>query len=807
MNTRKATLSGLALLSVCAQLSASEPTKLPAPIAESSTFDDRPLNGEAHRHAGDVVFNSAGNALTDPDLVAIDLGSGQKRVLARAIGDARFLARDERFIVVARRAQTGTELSLVSPSNGETHSRASLEGAIERAAIMGDRIFVVQQERRQGRATLLAMELPTLKRLKAVAVSRIADTAVWRDNLLLLGRSLEYLDRDLQSRAIVEIPSTPPVPGHSCSDGPLRVEGDRAIAVVACGYIHVFDLEARRHQFVMPRYADSYGIDVAQELIFTTPAYWLTYGNGGRVFDLNNGRELATFPFAGERLFASGEGLAALSTEPSLRPQFTLYRYDAAALRDGGWQLERATAGCAAARELAEGGEFSTAADRCEAAGILSVPREAWRRPPLAPYARQYAHWLSQALDRSAEALAALDAVRGPDRDVELAGWREEARLKRILLDPSANLPVTATPRRGSFSGVFSRGSQALVSVPTPIRLDQLGALLHVDGDRAYVGRWGCGGSDIECTDDKHYVDVLDSSTFSLLRSIQIEGVEGSSDYISSVAATGKIIYVTAAYRYGNEPRPNAFAYDSRTLERRAVGTLPEGSRLLVRKGKLLACACGAEGAQSCLAVHPETLRIREETSWSCLSAGQDYQAEHAAVGTAPVATPNYFVSPLPHHPRDNGFQVSVRDAATPAPPLTRLMTGDMRSFVFPVPGADRVVTLRYHQGRARLGLLDIPAGRFSTLEVLENAYGGIPVVADSRRIYAGRGRDLLVYGQSTRRLEHYIRDFIPRNGNPTAIMRMVIIGHRLVVLTHDGKSSRVLDLRQLGAKSLASLR
>jgi hypothetical protein len=807
MNFSSGLLTGLALVLACSHARAAKAADIVAPIVETATFDDRPMNWGAQRHGGDILFAGAGDSPMGHDIVSIDLTSGRKRVLARAISDARFMARDERFIVIAQREKASTRLILLSSSSGERLANATLENDIEWAGILGDRLIIVQQDSRQGGATAIAMNMPGLERLKAVAVSRIAGGAVWKDNLILLGKSLEYFDRDLESRAIVDIPPTPPLRGHSCNDGPLRAEGDRAVVVRGCGYIHVFDLEARRHLFVIPRYADSYGLDVAQGLIFTTPAYWQMSGSGGRVFDLHTGRELATFPFAGEALFAFGSGLAALSAESSQRPQLTLYRYDAAALRDGRWQIAHATAECAAAGELAANGDFSAAADRCEAAGIGSVPREAWRRPPLAPYAREYAHWLSLALDRGHEALAALDSVRGPERDDEVAGWREEARLKQILLDRNSKLPVTAAPRRGSFSAVFSRGSQYYTSTPIPIRFGMYPNVLHFDGDRIYLARWGCEGSNTRCTDDKHYLDVLDQATFQLLRSVEIEGLESVDNYVSSVAARGNLIFVTAEYRFGDESRANVFAYDSETLERRASGMLPDGRRLVVREGKLLACACGTEGGQSCLNLNPETLESSEEPSWSCLGTGDHSQVVRAPVGTAALATPNYFVSPLPHHRRNNGFEFSVRDAATPAPPTPMLMTGTLRSMLFPVPEADRVVTLRYYDDRVRLELFDIPSGRFSTLENFENNYAHVAIVADPRRVYVGRGHDLMVYNQSTLRLERYVRDFIPNDGNPDGILRMLIAGHRLVVLTNAGKSSRVIDLRQFDAEPAAAHR
>jgi hypothetical protein len=130
-----------------------------------------------------------------------------------------------------------------------------------------------------------------------------------------------------------------------------------------------------------------------------------------------------------------------------------------------------------------------------------------------------------------------------------------------------------------------------------------------------------------------------------------------------------------------------------------------------------------------------------------------------------------------------------------------------MRSRVFPVPGADRVVTLLHYSSRVRLGLFDIPSGRFSTLEDFESAYAHVAIVADPRRIYAGHGRDLLVYNQSTRRLERYVRDFISDAGSPDGILRMLIVGHRLVVLTNGGMSSRTLDLRQFDVEPVAAHR
>jgi hypothetical protein len=195
--------------------------------------------------------------------------------------------------------------------------------------------------------------------------------------------------------------------------------------------------------------------------------------------------------------------------------------------------------------------------------------------------------------------------------------------------------------------------------------------------------------------------------------------------------------------------------------------------------------------------VHPETLEFGEAPSWSCVGSGDDSQILRTPVGTAALATPNYFVSPLPYGRRDNGFEFSVRDVATAAPPKPRLLTGDMRSNIYPVPEADRVVTLRYYPDRARLGLFDIPGGRYVTLENLENTCSHVAVVADTRRVYVGRCRDLLVYDQVGQRLQHYIRDFIPNDGNPNAILRLLVVGSRLVVLTNGGRASRMLELGQ----------
>ncbi len=650
-------LAGLALAAACSQAHALKEADASAAIVETATLDERPLLWGAQRQAGDVLFAGAGDSASVNDIVSIELGSGRKRVLARGISGGRFMARDSRFIVIAQPERGSVRLILFSATGGERLAEATIENAIEWAGILRDRLVVIQQGDRQPGTTAIVLDLPGLKRLKAITVSRISGAAVWKDNVILLGKTLEYFDRDMKSRTIVDIPPTPPLPGHGCHDGPLRVDGDRAVAVLGCGYIHVFDLAARRHKFVIPRYADSYGIDVARDLIFTTPAYWVNFRQRGPGLRSAHRPRAGVVPVRRRSVVCIRRG----TRGPDHRA-FAAATIHSVSIRRGGtprWTL----ANCARHRRVRGSTRERDRRRSCGGHRPLRGCRHPERAArgvapsPLAPYAREYAHWLSVALDRRQEALDALDAVRSPVPDAELTGWSEELRLKQILLDRSSDLPVTAAPRHGSFSEKFSRGSQLFASTPIPLRFGMWPNLLQFDGDRAYVARWGCDGSSNDCKDDKHYLDVLDQSTFRLIRSVEVKGLETDDNYISSVAVLGKRIYVMAAYRYEHEPRPNLFTYDAETLEQRATGTLPIDRRLVVREGNLLACACGTEGGQACLNVHPETLEYGEAPSWSCVGAGDDSQVLRTPVGTAALATPNYFVSPLPYSRRENGFE------------------------------------------------------------------------------------------------------------------------------------------------------
>ena len=108
--------------------------------------------------------------------------------------------------------------------------------------------------------------------------------------------------------------------------------------------------------------------------------------------------------------------------------------------------------------------------------------------------------------------------------------------------------------------------------------------------------------------------------------------------------------------------------------------------------------------------------------------------------------------------------------------------------------------------GGQLIKLVSLPSGAVQTLLGLPVTPLRVPVpMLHEQTLYVGYGRDLLIYDLSARRLNRYIKDFIPgefkNNGfglDAHRITRLMIDQGRLIALTFHGVNSQIIRLSDL---------
>ncbi len=494
---------------------------------------------------GGFVFSQYDPTGNSYEIVALDFRDQRVTTLATGIREGRFLARDDRHVVIADRRPPATRIRVFDISTGEALARINLRDGASWARIDGDGLHLIQEYAGSRGSTKVALfELATLKLLRSVEIGPAHVAASWGEKIVTVGQEVRIFDRDWNLTGTLPLPRLPPGRMY-CAPTQLLITGNLAVANVACGKVAVFDLQSRKLKHLIAIHTQPVSIAVANDLLVAVPIYSRDKSPLARIFDLETGRLLGMLPVDGSRLAADGDRLIAIRRLPYPTSRLTIYSINDAAIRSAEWQEARILAECGAAAEtFAFDGDEYSAADRCDEAGVAALTRERWRDPAFASVIRNYGSWLAAGLDRYREAVPFLEASNSADTTShEVEAELADARLKVRLLDMRSPDELTADDRRTPFGAAVSRADEQLRSQWVSLDFIVGGTKFLFSDDRFYAVRWSC--DELAC-DVKPRLDAFDRDTLQSVGSTAIP-TEGSKNGISSIAAHEGEIWVAAA--------------------------------------------------------------------------------------------------------------------------------------------------------------------------------------------------------------------------------------------------------------------
>jgi hypothetical protein len=404
----------------------------------------------------------------------------------------------------------------------------------------------------------------------------------------------------------------------NCWHDRFRFAGDLVVVQGECGTLSIYDL--KRKVNIASLHAaggvPELSFAISEGLLFVLP--WDSMLGGpplGRVYEMETGKELASFTAAGEILAATHDRLVTTGAvyaldRSQLSPRARLLRiiqaFDAAKTL-----ADRDRAPYRAIEHLDEAGMAQLAAD-VEA----GHPVEA----AVVPVLDQYSRWLAQTFSRYPEARVLIEhrysggnattwtplTARLYHLDY-LLNRDSAAEIKAQVLDPSrAYLKVTSDALP-----LVTIPDSAIVPWKNPIRAAGWAPIL----DRqfragAFVGQLFI-APDEDCS-----VDIYSAASFEFQRRIDIDRCEElQSSLVASIATVGGRILVLMAEDLDNadtptpmarSTHPNLVEFDAETLKETVRVRVPNGGdRLDVSSITMLICGCPESGQNNSCSVLP----------------------------------------------------------------------------------------------------------------------------------------------------------------------------------------------------------
>ena len=295
---------------------------------------------------------------------------------------------------------------------------------------------------------------------------------------------------------------------------------------------------------------------VINDLLFVA-GYDDAAGDVGRAYDLATGREVARLNGMTGPIIAASKGrlLTIKQTGFTTPARATVYEPALDAIGSDSARLARVRVACTVPEPL----DPQATIERCENAGIRSYLGSPPPSAEIAVALGHYAGALALTYSRYDEAIPILETLNDyPDRTFLLT----LARLKTI------ELSTAAQERNAMGSGKVTRRPDAPGVQRQPLDFGAFSNLLAFDGDRLYVGRWGC-SDDIYGSGRQTGVtlDVLNRARFELIKRVDV--VDCDNDYQDSIASITLIqgfIVLGLEYRYEAD-RPNVVVVRDDSLE------------------------------------------------------------------------------------------------------------------------------------------------------------------------------------------------------------------------------------------------
>jgi hypothetical protein len=700
-------------------------------------------------------YDASGNSF---EIRAIGADGGPGEVLVTGRRDARFVARNEEFVVFHEAAGSTRALVTVNRRSGRQEGRIKLNSFVNWGRIHGRQLIALQHA-----ADAFVIDLPDMKIRKLVPVPHARSAASWGERIVVLGeKELKIFGPDWEERASLQLPVRTRNRGHSCGSGPVNVQDDKAVFAFGCGLL-VVDLPTLSVDRHIPTRSMFTSWSLLEGLVIGADAGTGRQPPQSLVYDPNTGRELAWLPSQGTHLVAASSFLFSLDyrwPQPSL---IRVLAYDAQRLRSQAWTRQQVAQHCRPEALPGVGGDPLAFIDACEAAGVTAL-----LEPPLAaevlPGITSYAIALSRTLHRYREGILLLEKLQHHGRP-EVAAALQEGRHQQTRLEGHPTSDDASLPADHPWRKVvgWSDPRPALASIS--MNMDPLIGPLQFSGDELLVGRWACGWDESQGV----LLAVYTRASFAPARDTKVLPCDDQyQDGVSSIASDKHRIYLSVDFRYPQAGRPNLLVLNRRTLNVIASRAVKDDiHELVIDNGSLLSCNCSGAAYGECRSLDWRQGILGEPAGRRCAGMGIDgpvtlpqgvLPSQHKSAQTAAL-TRHHVAGLAPAPDSGNHLWFVARDPGS--------TTGsESIDHVTSLAGSLEHDVLLMSQARGtevRLLTYDLTRRQRRTLAAFENQADLRPVTAiDGKSVYVMYGNDLWAFDVHSGRLHAHLRALLP---------------------------------------------
>lgn len=748
-------------------------------------------------------YNKGGNNF---DVYELDPVTGKEEAIIKDKHAAKFIARNEKYLIVSEKGRMANPLVVYNVKTGEKIKQIKLRNYINWAKIYNNQLVIIQGSRwgRNETSEVTFFSLPDLKVTKTTSILGGNDIQAWKDNIVSIGYSISIYDSNFNKVAESEdLPSKNPTRNLSCSSGPIRVHKDKAVAVSTCGDIRIYNLPSLKLERIIPSFSNHVTLAVDNDLIFSAPHYKDGLSGGTRVFDINTGSQIAVLPIQATDLFSIDNKLIAVKRIFATRSEISVYKYDQNMLRSVNARFDKVRAAYKkAVISVDKGGDIYEAIEICNSAAIKGLVNENNLPKDVLEIIYRYAIWLSETYDQYSQATPVFEYVSKFMGKVEISSYIETIKLKEKILGNKQEVNVKESLLDSSpFSQVLSYGSTKAKN--RNVDFGAFTRLFKFHEDKIYIGRWGSRNGHRH-VDSASSIAVYDRKTLTFIDEADIVPYDPEyQDTIRNIAIDNNYIYLSIEYRYDDPDRVNFVILDKESLkilkelhvdnfmddqitdspylfdEKLFCNTF---DLVQIEKGNLVDYVCVRK-----LPINHNELLKRNAGIHETIKP-------HAS-------TKNYLV--VKGVGRENRGNLTFYYKYKPEDPISYYGNNDID--VYSLPKRDELL-IKNKGGNGAYFLYDVTSGIKKNIIKLKSLHNKTPAIATNDHfIFIGYGRDLIIINIDDHKVVRYISGYISEgfesNGHGVdvnKISRVIVDNDRLIALTFSGVNTRLAKWEDL---------
>jgi uncharacterized protein len=767
-------------------------------------------------------FDSSGNV---QQIISVDPATGKSVVVAAHLQQPlapAILFSDPAATVVGElrsKSEGGNEL-VVSGTMGLEWRRFNIENMPDTATIIGQKLYVATASKQfPPRLRLDVFDLLTGSQIVSREIWNVPDhgrPVFWKGKIILVAPgSVTLYDERLDKVASSPAPADESYASSSCGVQEPKVFVARLIYQISCGRIVVFDLDHFKFVYELERFDPSRFVtfDLAGDLLFAVPIDDERRPNNGAVFDLISDKRVAVLPLTADAIAVSGDVLAAVAprspNDPNAARQISLYRVQLDELTAPAQQRALQQAHARALAVIARSGSFDDAVDAIESVATDQLFDVDAVHQELRAVAIDYASWLAGTFDRRAVGIKLLDRLVAADPNDRHAKHRLGLALLRDYLLTGAPASLDRAQRLLSDEPGFSTPDlpPPPMARSTPIDVGYFGHRIAFWRDKVVIVHFQ--GSFGTSTASNLTVSVYDRTTLKPLWSRNIPASENG-DEIAGITFEGDRILTWLLPSNSDRDRVAITDAVSHNLSLR---TTPNAFDTVLQTANVIV-GCQALPSESCVIVDPKT--FKETTHFECeapsfLPRGSaDDEALEKLVGSGCKVDGHGRLVSLGKRwmlmangswpgPYASSYRSVADGAGWHSSDLHILRDSEAK-----ISNAmDAAIVDNRQPGLHRFMRLDFKTGAYRTMfQMRDPKEAGVAWTVAGPLLIVGAGHDLILYDMANDCMAGVLHNVIAKevrdNGIPidkAKIVRLLVDGPRLIVLTFDGEDSRVLQI------------